>query len=144
MVTYDMAQPAALTLPARIGRDERLSGDPVRRLAALIEHPDTETVEQLCDAMGMSHARLLRFCHNELGCSPKKLIRRARFVRMLRVMHETPYAEWRHFLDPRYVDQSHFIRDFKHFLGMTPTAFERLSDALRLAFTDRVAAPLMV
>ncbi len=100
----------------------------VPRLAHLIAHPDTESVEQICDALDLSHARLLRICRREFGYSPKMLLRRARFAGMLVELQRKPYREWRVFLDPRYVDQSHFIRDFQFFLGMAPTRFLSLSD----------------
>jgi methylphosphotriester-DNA--protein-cysteine methyltransferase len=99
----------------------------VQRLSYMIDHPDTESVEQICDALDLSHARLVRMCRREFGHTPKFLLRRARFSGMLREIQKRPYRQWRVFLDPRYVDQSHFIRDFQFFLGMAPTQFLALS-----------------
>jgi methylphosphotriester-DNA--protein-cysteine methyltransferase len=42
---------------------------------------------------------------------------------MVAELDRRAYAEWRQFLDPRYVDQSHFIRDFRDFYGMAPTQY---------------------
>ncbi len=99
----------------------------VPRLIHMIDHPDTESVEQICTALDLSHARLLRICRREFGHTPKYLLRRARFVGMLEAMQRQCYRQWRLFLDPRYVDQSHFIRDFQFFLGMAPTRYLALS-----------------
>ncbi len=103
----------------------------VSRLSNLIDDPDTESVEQICDVLEMSHSRLVRLCRNAFGFTPKYLLRRARFRGMLIELRIRPYAEWRTFLDPRYVDQSHFIRDFQYFLHMAPTHYLALASDLR-------------
>lgn len=42
---------------------------------------------------------------------------------MLHSMQGMSVGEWPHFVDPQYTDQSHMIRDFKHFIGMAPTRY---------------------
>lgn len=93
------------------------------RLAACLNDPDMGTVANVCDALGISQPRLARWCKAQFGETPKKLLRRARMARMLARLAEQPYAEWRNFLDDHYFDQSHFIRDFKQFMGMCPTRY---------------------
>jgi methylphosphotriester-DNA--protein-cysteine methyltransferase len=110
----------------------------VCRLSNLIDDPDTVSVEQICDMLDISHPRLVRLCRSAFGHTPKYLLRRARFVGMLVELKVRSYAQWRMFLDPRYVDQSHFIRDFQFFLGMAPTRFLSLPDDIR----DALAADL--
>ncbi len=95
----------------------------VVRLQELLRDPDMMTVTDLCAEMGMSHARLARLCKSIYGATPKALLRKHRLSRMLRVLEHRPYGEWRQFLDLGYVDQSHFIREFKSFLGMPPTHY---------------------
>jgi AraC-like DNA-binding protein len=98
--------------------------DPV--LAALqrwIADPDAVSVEAMCARLGVSHSKLGRLCRRYFGFTPKFLLRRARFLRMLDQLNLQPYREWPTFLDPRYVDQSHFIRDFHAFMGMTPSCY---------------------
>jgi methylphosphotriester-DNA--protein-cysteine methyltransferase len=89
----------------------------------LLENPEMMTVGQLCAATGISHARLIRLCRRAFGFPPKFLLRRARFQRMLAAIDARPYQEWRDFIDPQYVDQSHLIRDFHYFLGMPPSRY---------------------
>lgn len=103
------------------------------RLAQLLADPDISTVETLCTTLDISQARLARMCKSVYGETPKKLLRRARFGRMLKALAEHPYAEWRNFIDPHYFDQSHFIRDFRYFLGMPPRAYLALPDDVRAA-----------
>jgi methylphosphotriester-DNA--protein-cysteine methyltransferase len=92
-------------------------------IGQLLENPDVMSVSQLCAATGISHARLIRLCRRAFGFPPKFLLRRARFQRMLAAIEERSYQEWRDFIDPQYVDQSHLIRDFHYFLGMPPSRY---------------------
>jgi methylphosphotriester-DNA--protein-cysteine methyltransferase len=119
--------------------DARVSGLAlVESVSAWIEHPDTQSVEQICKALSISHPRLLRLCRKEYGVAPKALLRRARFVGMLQELRVRPYGEWKDFLDPRYVDQSHFIRDFQHFLKMAPRQFLALPGPIQSALSERL------
>jgi hypothetical protein len=57
---------------------------------------------------------------------------------MLGTLHFRPYEEWRDFLDPLYVDQSHFIRDFHRFMNMSPSHYLALPRAIqRPAVSER-------
>ena len=130
---FETSQPATTPAFVRFGSpsDPRYRGDSASRLRAWIEHPDTASVDQLIVALGMSHSRLARLSRRVFGDTPKLLIRRARLLRMLAIMQVRPYREWRDFLDWRYVDQSHFIRDFRDFLGMAPSEYSLLSPLVR-------------
>jgi methylphosphotriester-DNA--protein-cysteine methyltransferase len=44
-------------------------------------------------------------------------------LRMLGALQARPYSEWPDYIDPQYVDQSHMIRDFKYFMGMSPRQY---------------------
>ena len=92
-----------------------------------IEHalrdPDCGTVEELCRRASLPRHSLCRLTRRAYGMLPKQLLRRERFLRMLRTMEVRSYREWQDFLDPQYVDQSHMIRDFKHFLGLAPSRY---------------------
>lgn len=49
-------------------------------------------------------------------------------------------GQWPHFLDPQYVDQSHMIRDFHKFIGMSPTQYFAMERPLLAAvFTTLMA-----
>ena len=109
---------------------ERLDASKRTSVSALIEavslavaDPDCATVAELAERAKLSQPQLARLCLAHFGFTPKKLIRRERFLRMLHSMQGMSVGEWPHFLDPQYTDQSHMIRDFKHFIGMAPTRY---------------------
>ena len=112
---------------------EGISDPIVPTLERWIADPDAVSVEAMCTRLGVSHSKLGRLCRRYLGFTPKFLLRRARFLRMLDQLNLHPYREWPTFLDPRYVDQSHFIRDFHAFMGMTPSTYLARSRPLTLA-----------
>ena len=101
----------------------RDASDEVARVHALLNNPGIGDMEQLAEAMGRHPSALARFCKKRFGFPPKLLLRRQRFLRMLDVFQSRPYAEWPDFLDPQYTDQSHMIRDFRYFMGMSPTQY---------------------
>lgn len=95
-------------------------------LAAIDEalrDPACGTVEELGRRASLPRHSLCRLTRRAYGMLPKQLLRRERFLRMLRTMEVRSYREWQDFLDPQYVDQSHMIRDFKYFLGLSPSRY---------------------
>ena len=109
---------------ARLSRSKRTHvSDQIAAVTRAMEDPECATVSDLADRSGFSQPQLARFTRQHFGFSPKRLLRRERFLRMLHSMQGTSVGEWPHFLDPQYSDQSHMIRDFKHFIGMSPTRY---------------------
>jgi AraC-like DNA-binding protein len=97
--------------------------DRIEAVSLAIADPECATVAELAERSGLSQPQLARLTRQHFGFSPKKLMRRERFLRMLHSMQGMSVGEWPHFLDPQYTDQSHMIRDFKHFIGMAPTRY---------------------
>jgi AraC-like DNA-binding protein len=95
----------------------------VEALHAVLTDPASATVEQITATLGLPQARLARLSKRGFGFPPKLLLRRQRFLRMLGTLHARPYDQWPDFIDPQYVDQSHMIRDFQYFLGMSPSQY---------------------
>lgn len=102
-------------------------GNPVWKQVALVHNalndPRVARIEDLSAQTGMSASKLMRFCKARFGFTPKLLLRRQRFLRMLEALHQQPYARWHSFVDPQYTDQSHMIREFKSFLGLSPSQY---------------------
>jgi AraC-like DNA-binding protein len=115
-------------------RKSKLS-DQVDALYLALADPDCATVEQIVSDHGISPARLVRLCKRAFGFPPKLLLRRQRFLRMLGALHARPYGEWRDFIDPQYVDQSHMLRDFRYFLNMSPGRYFATARPLLAAAT---------
>lgn len=103
-------------------------------VAGRIDH-----VAELAAALGFSERTLERLCKRAFGFSPKRLLRRQRFLRTLAEIGDRldqPLAE---LLDGSYYDQSHFIREFKAYMGMTPTAYVHAPrQMMRLAAIERL------
>jgi len=81
------------------------------------------SVEAWAAGLGMGARRLERLCQRYFGMSPKRLLRRQRFLRTLAVMRDTRSGAWSGAIDGHYVDQSHFIHEFHYYLGMSPSAY---------------------
>ncbi|MFO6446828.1 helix-turn-helix domain-containing protein [Erythrobacter sp. NE805] len=110
---------------------EGAAPDPaITRLTAALVDPDLATVAELAERMGMTVRSLERLARRAFGFPPKLLIRRQRFLRSLAQYMLDPSLKWLTALDWQYHDQSHFVRDFKRFMGMSPSAYARLDKPL--------------
>ena len=90
--------------------------------AALVE-PELPNVAQLAEHCNLNQRTLERLCPRHFGFPPKLLLRRQRFMRSVAQFMLDPSLGWIGALDSLYFDQSHFVRDCKDFLGMSPTAY---------------------
>lgn len=108
--------------------------------AALMDH-EIGSVGELAERLGMSARSLERLSLRAFGFSPKLLLRRQRFLRSLAQFMLDPSLTWISTLDWQYVDQAHFVRDFKRFMGMNPSQYAaREHPVLRAAARARAAA----
>ena len=137
-------RPLAETLfgpePDRQGELDRLTGffdgleplrDPsARSIAEVYEalyDPEIDTVPELVERSGVSRRTLERLCQRAFGFSPKTLLRRQRFLRSLTAFTVDPTLRWMGAMDAAYHDQAQFVRDFREFMGMTPSEYGQLS-----------------
>jgi AraC-like DNA-binding protein len=93
--------------------------------AALVD-PAVATVAALADRSGLPVRTLERIAKNVFGFAPKLLLRRQRFLRSLAQFMLDPSLAWLETMDDHYHDQAQFIRDFRRFMGMTPSAYAAL------------------
>jgi AraC-like DNA-binding protein len=93
------------------------------RIMDLLNSPAIESVEQAAERVDMPAWQFTRLCRRNFGFAPKKLMRRARFLRTLMILREASPLPWTERIEESYHDQSHFIRDCHDFLGMTPSQF---------------------
>jgi AraC-like DNA-binding protein len=102
----------------------RAAAEPVLVAAheALLD-PEVRSVAEWARRLGRSPRQLERLALTFFGMSPKALLRRQRFLRSFAAIREHPPGLWGRLIDPGYVDQSQFVRDFRHFMGMPPRAF---------------------
>ena len=99
------------------------------------------SVTALAEQLSISSRSLERLSLRAFGFSPKLLLRRQRFLRSLAQFMLDPSLTWIKTLDFQYVDQAHFVRDFRRFMGMTPRHYGTLDHPLmRAAAHGRTAA----
>lgn len=113
----------------------------IRALHAALIDPDTASVGELADRVGIAERQLHRLSSRLFGFAPKTLLRRQRFLRTLEVIMRDPLRPWSGALDAQYYDQSHFNRDFRATFGMTPEAYRRMDHpVLAAAAAARIKA----
>jgi len=80
-------------------------------------------VNDLIAMTGMSSRQIERLALRVYGSSPKMLSRKYRALQAAVRLGLDPDQGWESAAAGVFYDQSHFIRDFKTFVGMTPTQF---------------------
>ena len=104
----------------------------VREAEALLD-PELVSVAQLAEQMGMNVRALERLSRRAFGFPPKLLLRRQRFLRSLARFMIDPSLGWLGALDCHYHDQSHFVRDFRRFMGMNTSAYAKADKPILVA-----------
>lgn len=111
-----------------------------------LRDPEIGDVAELTERLGMGTRSLERLSARYFGFPPKQLLRRQRFLRSLAQYMLDPAASWSDALDSQYHDQAQFVRDFRSFMGMTPTEYADrphpiLSRIMAQRMADAGAAP---
>lgn len=88
----------------------------------------TESIQLMVQQIGMSHRRFIELFKRQTGYTPKGYGRIRRFQCVLRMMRSSPNPiDWSDIaLGSGYYDQSHFIKDFRAFSGLSPGAYEAI------------------
>ncbi|MGH0425869.1 DUF6597 domain-containing transcriptional factor [Bacillus pretiosus] len=88
----------------------------------IFAHQGILTIHSLSEKLCYSERHIRRTFKNELGVSPKELLHIIRFQSLLKELYIVPQTQ---FIDITlkygYYDQSHFIKDFKRFYGVSPS-----------------------
>jgi len=93
-------------------------------LSQMSRAPHKSSVAKLAGEMGVSHKRFIKLFTDEVGFTPKLYLRVARFQRVLARIFQAPGVDWGDVVERHgYFDQSHFIRDFREFSGLTPSEY---------------------
>lgn len=93
-------------------------------LAAVEANPSIRMAE-VRQLAGLSTKRLIGLFRAEVGLSPKEYARVRRLQAALRQLGAGIAAGAHIAADNGYFDQSHFVREFRSFTGMTPTQYRR-------------------
>jgi AraC-like DNA-binding protein len=82
------------------------------------------TVREAAKYLGLSQRRLIEVFKAEVGMTPKLFSRIQRFQQTRTLIQQNPSHNWAGLaLDLGYFDQSHLIREFLEFSGLSPTAY---------------------
>ena len=94
-------------------------------------------VTRLVEASGVGRRQLERRFADAVGIGPALLASIFRFRRVFDVIEHDTSRPWTDAaLDAGYYDQSHFIREFRRFVGCTPSEFTRKTQGLAAALVD--------
>ncbi len=75
---------------------------------------------------GLSARRFIEVFRREVGMTPKVFSRLSRFRAVVSALELTTAVNWAATaLECGYFDQAHFIHEFRHFAGMSPSAYVR-------------------
>jgi AraC-like DNA-binding protein len=103
----------------------------------------TANVGEFARGIGVDQRRLERVVRRDFGLPPKQVLRRARVLDMASHLRGVADGEEADELVLRYYDQSHMIRDFVEYFGMTPKQFvETPQPILTLTLETRQARRL--
>lgn len=102
------------------------------------------TVGELASRCGMSVRTLERVCRRYFGFTPKRLMRRQRFMRsltsfMLQQAHagaNGSAGRWTEAMDAEYHDQAQFTREFREFMTMLPSDYAALEHPILASFME--------
>jgi AraC-like DNA-binding protein len=81
-------------------------------------------VREAAKYLGLSQRRLIQVFKAEVGMTPKLFSRIQRFQKTRTFIQHNPSINWADLaIDLGYFDQSHFIREFLEFSGLSPTDY---------------------
>ncbi len=86
------------------------------------------SVQSVCDSMGYRAKRFIRLFQESVGLTPKLFGRIQRFQSVLDEVIDCQQIDWADVAaGAGYYDQSHLIRDFRAFAGVTPGEYRPVS-----------------
>ncbi|MEZ5687291.1 MAG: helix-turn-helix domain-containing protein [Caenibius sp.] len=101
--------------------------------SALVD-PLIGSVAEFAEQAQLGQRTLERLCRRYFGFPPRDLLRRQRLVRSLSRFMIEPDINWTDAMDGFYHDQAHFVRDFRAFMGMTPSEYAAMDHPVLGAF----------
>ena len=105
-----------------------------------LRDPEVGSVAELVKSVDLELRSLERLCSRYFGFPPKMLLRRQRFLRSLARFMLDDGSSWSSAIDRHYHDQAQFVRDFRAFMGMTPSEYaERPHPIIAPTMAQRMA-----
>lgn len=111
--------------------------DFVHEVNAWLSDSVAPQLADLLDRTGLSLSQVERRCKRYFGSPPRQLARKYRALRTaIAIAHKDPDLDT--LLAEGFYDQSHLIREMKHFTGMTPATFAEQPTALNQQLAKRI------
>jgi AraC-like DNA-binding protein len=92
-------------------------------MSVLVQSRGRKAIGQLAADTGWSHKHLITQFKRQVGMTPKMAARLIRFETVRRRLARGSHGWARIAAEAGYSDQSHLVREFRQFSGLTPTAF---------------------
>ena len=94
-------------------------------------------VSEIADVLDLSPRQLERVFRERVGLRPKLFLRVLRFQEVLRSLRDGTPGTWADIAARHgFYDQPHFIRDFKEFVGQSPSAWNIGPESLAAVFSS--------
>jgi AraC-like DNA-binding protein len=124
--------------------EARIAGDPLEidstiaeSAAALEAENGNLALDALIAASGLGRRQFERRFRDAVGLSPRLFANVLRLRSVFDALHANPREGWTDAaLAAGYFDQSHFIRDFRRFVGCTPSRFCQEAEGLAVAIVQ--------
>ena len=111
----------------RMDEGPRPSPEVSHALTMLVESGGQQPIGQLAAETGWSHKHLITRFKRQVGMAPKMAARLIRFENVRRRLAAGDLGWARIAAEAGYADQSHLVREFRQFTGLSPTAFVEAS-----------------
>ena len=111
-------------------------GQAMQRFELIARNRSTALIRDVAFELGLSQRNLERKCQASFGLSPKAVLRRSRFLDMASSMRGLSQPGEADLAALRYYDQPQLIREFRHFIGMTPGQFVKTPTPLLTAYLE--------
>ncbi|MEW6734367.1 MAG: helix-turn-helix domain-containing protein [Acidobacteriota bacterium] len=93
-------------------------------LETILGGKPVDAISYITTQIGLSPRRFIELFSTQVGLTPKLFCRIQRFQEVIRLIDRQEKIEWVELaLACGYFDQAHFIRDFRTFSGLNPTAY---------------------
>ncbi len=93
-------------------------------VSTILASPNQCSIKMISDKAGYSQKHIIKMFKEQVGVTPKTFLRVVRFQKAIQQIEMQNHVDWSAVAyDGGYYDQSHFIADFKHFSGFSPTQY---------------------
>lgn len=95
------------------------------------------TVKEACEAAGVGERQLENLFKQYVGLSPKFFMRILRFNYIFQLIEQNNHSWCGLAYDAAYYDQSHFIRNFRSFTGVSPSEYAFMEENMANFFLKK-------